>query len=446
MTQNTKPPTRGGRFFKLAGMTASVAGDYTRGRIKRLFMSDERAAEEHQANMTRVGLRIAETLGELKGAAMKMGQMASMAKDLLPAELAAALQALQSGAPPVEFSVIEGQILSEFGQPVERLFESFERTPFAAASIGQVHRARVDGRDVICKVQYPGVDDAVDSDMRHLKLALLASGILQVDRRALDASFAEISARMNEELDYCNESDNVRRFRAFHRRHPFVVVPEVVGHRSAKRVLTLSYEPGDHVRDFDALGYSAAERARCGLHLWTAMDSQIFELGVLHADPNPANFAFRKDGSVVMYDFGCVKTLHDGVADGCKQLLVDGLREDYAALDRTLIRLGVRRSSGPAVSPEFYKFWRDWLALPVLANRVLDFGVAHFERDVTTKLLPLAVKHMTSFQPSRELVFLNRALLGHYATLRAMRAQLPVGALVRARIPETAPWFPDAQR
>jgi predicted unusual protein kinase regulating ubiquinone biosynthesis (AarF/ABC1/UbiB family) len=444
MTQNTKPPTRGGRFFKLAGMTASVAGDYTRGRIKRLFMSDDRAAEEQQANMARVGARIAGTLGELKGAAMKMGQMASMAKDLLPAEFAAALQTLQSGAPPVDFSVIEAQILEEFGQPVERLFEGFERTPFAAASIGQVHRARVDGRDVICKVQYPGVDDAVDSDMRHLKLALLASGILQVDRRALDASFAEISARMNEELDYCNESDNVRRFRAFHRRHPFVVVPEVIGHRSAKRVLTLSYEPGDHVRDFDVLGYSAAERARCGLHLWTAMESQIFELGALHADPNPANFAFRKDGSVVMYDFGCVKTLQPGVADNCKQLLLDGLREDYPALERTLLKLGVRRSAGPAVSPEFYKFWRDWLATPVLANQVLDFGVAHFERDVTTKLLPLAVKHMASFQPSRELVFLNRALLGHYATLRAMRAQLPVGALVRARIPEMAPWFPEA--
>jgi predicted unusual protein kinase regulating ubiquinone biosynthesis (AarF/ABC1/UbiB family) len=443
MTQNTKPPTRGGRFLKLAGMTASVAGDYTRGRIKRLFLSDDRAAEEHQANMVRAGTRIAETLGELKGAAMKIGQMASMAKDLLPAELAAALQTLQAGAPPVEFSVIEAQILEEFGQPVERLFEEFERTPFAAASIGQVHRARVDGRDVICKVQYPGVDEAVDSDMRHLKLALLASGILQVDRRALDASFAEISARMNEELDYCNESDNVRRFRAFHRRHPFVIVPEVIGHRSAKRVLTLSYEPGDHVRDFDALGYSAAERDRCGLRLWTAMESQIFDLGVLHADPNPANFAFRKDGGVVMYDFGCVKTLQAGVADGCKQLLVDGLREDYANMDRTLLALGVRRTGGPKVSPDFYKFWRDWLALPFLAAPLFDFGRANFERDVTTKLLPLALKHIASFRPSRELVFLNRTLLGHYATLRAMRAHIPVGALVGARIPETAPWFAE---
>jgi predicted unusual protein kinase regulating ubiquinone biosynthesis (AarF/ABC1/UbiB family) len=442
MAQNQKPPTRGVRFLKLAGMTASVAGDYTRGRIKRIFLSEDRAAEQAQADMTRVGTRIAETLGELKGAAMKIGQMASMAKDLLPAELSAALQSLQSAAPPVDYAVIEAQILAEFDQPIERLFERFDREPFAAASIGQVHRARVDGREVIVKVQYPGVDGAVDSDMRHLKLALLASGILRVDRRALDASFDEISARMKEELDYCNESDNVRRFRAFHRRHPFVLVPEVIGHRSAKRVLTLSYEAGDAIKDFDARGYSASERDRCGLYLWRAMESQIFDLGALHADPNPANFAFRKDGRVIMYDFGCVKTLEPGVADGCKRLLLAGLREDYAEVDRALRQLDVRRETGPAVAPDFYKIWRDWLALPILAKEVFDFGASNFEREAISKLLPLAMKHMASFHPSRELVFLNRAVLGHYATLRAMRARLPVTSLFCERVPEAAQWLP----
>jgi predicted unusual protein kinase regulating ubiquinone biosynthesis (AarF/ABC1/UbiB family) len=365
-----------------------------------------------------------------------------MAKGFLPAELASALQTLQSKAPPVDFSLIEAQIEAEFDQPIDRLFDSFEREPFAAASIGQVHRARLDGRELVCKVQYPGVDAAVDSDLRHLKLALLASGVLQVDKRALDASFAEISARMNEELDYCNESDNVRLFRSFHKRHPFVVIPEVIGHRSSKRVLTLSYEPGDHIRDFDALGYSAAERDRCGQQLWIAMDSQIFDLGSVHADPNSANFAFRKDGTVVMYDFGCVKRLADGVADGYKALLLDGLREDYARVERDLVALGIRRNGGPNVSPEFYKMWRDWLALPILASPRFDFGTAKLEQDVMTKLLPSAFKHMASFQPARELVFLNRALVGHYATLRSMRAQIAIGPLLRVRIPESVRWFP----
>lgn len=441
MANNEKPPAGSGRFFKLAGLTASVAGGYARDRLKRLFLSEERAAEVEHESLLRIGARLADTLGELKGAAMKMGQMASMAADLLPKEIAEALQTLQKEAPPVDFSVIEAQIEAEFDQPVERLFEHFEREPFAAASIGQVHRARVDGREVICKVQYPGVDAAVDSDMRHLKLALLASGVLRMDKRSLDRSFSEISARMHEELDYCNEADNVRLFREYHARHPFVVVPEVIGHRCSKRVLTLAYEPGDSIRELDALGYTAEQRDLCGRHLWLAMESQIFDLGVIHADPNPANFAFRRDGSVVMYDFGCVKRLEPKVAEGYKQLIVAGLGEDYQSVEKVLVELGIRRPGGPDVSPDFYKLWRDWLALPVLASHPFDFGTARFEQEMITKLVPATLKRLESFQPSHELVFFNRALVGHYATLRKLRARVPVRACLHARIPETAPWF-----
>jgi hypothetical protein len=175
--------------------------------------------------------------------------------------------------------------------------------------------------------------------------------------------------------------------------------------------------------------------------LWTAMESEIFDLGAIHADPNPANFAFRKDGSVIMYDFGCVKTLEPGVADGCASLVVAGLGEDYATLEQTLIGLGVRRSSGPSVPAEFYKLWRDWLALPILAADSFDFGTAKLEQDVFTKLLPPSLKYVTSFQPSRELVFLNRTLVGHYQTLRGIRARVPLGPLLAARIPELATWF-----
>jgi hypothetical protein len=301
-----------------------------------------------------------------------------------------------------------------------------------------VHRARVDGQDVICKVQYPGVDAAVDSDMRYLKLALKASGMLPVDRKVLDAIFAEINLRMHEELDYCNESDNVRAFRAFHRRHPFVQVPEVIGHRSSKRVLTLAYLQGDNIRDFDKLGYTAEDRDRCGLSLWLALESQIYDFGTLHADPNPANFAFKRDGTVILYDFGCVKQLVPGVADGYRQLVVKGFAEDYPAVEDTLRRLHVRRDSGGAVQHAFYKRVRDWLALPFLAAESFDFGSSRLAEEAWAKFGSESLKHVTAFQPSPEVVFLNRTLGGHYATLRAMRARLPVMSLLRARFPELA--------
>jgi predicted unusual protein kinase regulating ubiquinone biosynthesis (AarF/ABC1/UbiB family) len=439
MSESGKPPARTARLFKLAGLTAGIAGSYAKDRVKRAFMSDEAAEADRSQSLERVGQRIASTLGELKGAAMKMGQMASMVADLLPKELSDALQVLHKDAPPVDFSVIERMIESEFDQPLAVLFDEFDPVPFASASIGQVHRARVDGRDVVVKVQYPDVDIAVDSDMRHLKLALLASGLLRVDKKLLDASFSEISARMHEELDYCNEGTNVLRFREFHRAHPYVVIPEVVGHRSSKRVLTLAFEPGDNIHDLDALGYTAEQRDRCGRNLWAAMEAQIFEFGCIHADPNPANFAFRKDGSVIMYDFGCVKQLVPSVTEGYRALIVDGLGENYTRIDEALHGLGLRKPGSPAVSHEFYKLWRDAIAMPVLSSDPLDFGAQQFERDLVKNLAPVTMKNMASFQPDKELVFFNRALIGHYATLKKLRARVPVRAFISARFPETAP-------
>jgi predicted unusual protein kinase regulating ubiquinone biosynthesis (AarF/ABC1/UbiB family) len=422
-------------MLKLAGMTASLAGRYAADRIARTFLSEDSAREAAKVSAAAAGARIVQTLGELKGAAMKVGQMASMASDLLPKELAGALQSLQKEAPPMAYSVIAAQVEQEFGQPVEALFAHFERVPFAAASIGQVHRARTDdGREVVVKVQYPGVDAAVDSDMAHLKLALRASGLVRLDKAALDATFEEIQRRMHEELDYCNEADNVRAFHAFHHgRHPFVVVPRVVGERSAKRVLTLTYEPGDPLEALDALGYTQAERDLCGTHLWTAADSQSFDFGRIHADPNPANFAFRRDGTVVMYDFGCVKTLAPGMLDNYADLVRTGLHRDWAGLEVVLQRMGLRQ---PGTEPPFdlYRAVRDWLVAPFIGREDFDFGGAQLERDALRDVLPVAIRHVGALRPVGELVFFNRAIAGHYATLRKMRARVPVQPMLAARI------------
>lgn len=437
-----KPPTKGARLRKLAAMTASVAGGYATGRVKRLFLSEEAAERDRRLGLQAAGARIVETLGELKGAAMKVGQMASMAADLLPEELKAPLQALQRHAPPMPYEVIAETIESEFDQPVEALFDSFVRTPFAAASIGQVHRAVVDGCHVIVKVQYPGVDQAVDSDLRHLRLALSASGLVPIERRALAASFQAVRERLHEELDYCNESDNVRRFHAFHAGHPFVVVPQVVGHRSSKRVLTLTYEAGDALSDLDALGYTQEERNRCGAHLWRTLQSQIFELHCIHADPNPANFAFRKDGTVVLYDFGCVQALPERLTDALKTTALAGLREDYDGVEAGLVALGVRNLAGARPADDFYKLWRDWLARPLLSQAMFDFGGASFERAVFPELLPASLRYVSSFQPSGDMVFLNRMFVGLYAILRKMRARIVIGDELERHAPEVAAWFP----
>lgn len=417
-----RPVTRTRRLLRLAGMTAQVAGGYAKTRIKSVFQSKDAADRDRHETHQRSGEVIARTLGELKGAVMKVGQMASVARDVLPRELAEALGSLQREAPPMSFEVISGQIEREFGTPPERLFRRFDRNPFAAASIGQVHRATTDdGREVVVKVQYPGVDDAVDSDLAHLKFAFLASGIVRIKRKALNELMAEIRARLHEELDYCNEADNVRLFRDYYGDRESVIVPDVVGERSSQRVLTLTYEPGDHVSELGS--YPQEVRDGIGAGLFDLLADQLFSFKVLHADPNPANFAFRRDGTIVIYDFGCIKHLDPQIIEAYVDTIRCTLAEDYDGVEAGLIRLGARNLDGPPVTPEYYKMWRDIFVRPFVGDEVFDYGTATLHREALRHIPRFLARHAASFQPPAELVYVDRVVVGHYGTLRRLGAR-----------------------
>jgi predicted unusual protein kinase regulating ubiquinone biosynthesis (AarF/ABC1/UbiB family) len=295
-----------------------------------------------------------------------------------------------------------------------------------------VHRATTDdGREVVVKVQYPGVEDAVDSDLAQLKIALRASGIVNIGREALNASFKEVRARLHEELDYTNEAANVRLFRRFHLgsegrpgRHAFMVLPEVVGERSSQRVLTLTYEPGDQLGELESNHYTQAERDALGRNLFQMLCSQVFELGIIHADPNPGNFAFRRDGTIVLYDFGCAKRLDLDIIIAYKDLIEQGIAENWDAVDDALLRLGVRRPDGPRPDNEFYKRWRDTFADPFLDVAIFDYGRSTLHDEVV-KLIPASLKRMASFQPATELIFLDRTVVGHYGNMRILESRVP---------------------
>ncbi|MCH9687980.1 MAG: AarF/ABC1/UbiB kinase family protein [Deltaproteobacteria bacterium] len=416
-----RPATKGRRLFRLAGMTARVATRYTTSRVKSVFQNEEDAQRDRAKAHAEAGQLIAQTLGELKGAVMKVGQMASIAGDLLPKELSSALGALQREAPPMDFEVIAEQIERELGAPPPMLFDHFEQEPFASASIGQVHRARTDdGREVVVKVQYPGVDDAVDSDLAHLKIALRASGLVKIKRKALDAVFGELRARLHEELDYCNEADNVRLFGEMYDDDDAVVVPQVVGERSSQRVLTLTYEPGHHISELEDFGQPVLDEI--GASLFRVIADQIFKHQVLHADPNPGNFAFRPDGTVVLYDFGCVKRLDPEIIQAYRDTIRAGFDEDYEGIEQGLVRLGARNTDGPSVPLSYYKPWRDIFMRPLLSDGPYDFGASQLQNEAI-KLVPGSLKYLSSFQPPAELVFLDRVVVGHYGNLRTLGAR-----------------------
>src|SRR5690606_17323651 len=179
---------------------------------------------------------------------MKVGQIASQSHDFLPAEFSRALQKLQKEAPPMPFQVIRERIGRELGGEPQQVFQWCDETPYAAASIGQVHRARLhSGREVIVKVQYPGVDKSCDSDLKQLRLALKMGGLLKIPKEVVDQLFEEIRLRLHEELDYENEARNIARFREFHRHDEGVLIPAVIKQFSSRRILTLELVEGDHI-------------------------------------------------------------------------------------------------------------------------------------------------------------------------------------------------------
>lgn len=420
----TKKPvtSRSGRFLKLAGMTASVAGQYAGQRARRLFRSENEEGAQSES-YTRMAGQIAGTLGELKGAVMKVGQIASQTQDFLPKEFSEALQTLQKEAPPMPFEVIVGQIEAELGKPVAELFEYLQETPYAAASIGQVHRARLrDGSDVIVKVQYPGVDESCDSDLKQLRLALKLGGLLKMPKEHVDQLFGEIRVRLKEELDYENEARNLEAFRQFHCNDNWIVIPRVFGSHSSRRVLTMERVEGDHIRAITPVKYSQDTINLIGHRIFTMMADQLFRFQCIHGDPHAGNFAYRPDGTIILYDFGCVKKLKPEIVEAYRKALISALEEDYAALDRHLIDLGARVESQPAVDEAYYAMWRDILIVPFSRDEPYDFAESDIHRQVAAKTTTV-FRYLDYFRPPVESIFIDRMIAGHYWMLKRLGVQ-----------------------
>ena len=422
--------TPGKRFMKLAGMSASIAGNLAKNRMKSMFgaVSEEDSAREREQLYMKVGEQIATTLGEMKGAVMKVGQIASQFKDVFPKEIADALTRLQKESPPMPFVVIERQFRSELGKEPGELFAFIDSKPFAAASIGQVHRARThEGDEVVVKVQYPGVDECVESDLKHLRMALKLAGVLRVDKSTLDAIFAEIRRSLYEELDYVKEAENARLFAQFHASDPKIIVPRVYEQFTSRRVLTLAFEPGDDIRHVQNLAYPQDTINEIGHRLVNAIGAQIYSLHAVHCDPHPGNFAFRPDGSLVIYDYGCVKYIKPEIVDAFRKITRADFCRDYPALDRGLIELGVRNPE-KNLPPDFYAPWTN-IATRAFSETPFDFGHATLHEDVI-KLTRQSLKYWDAFRPSPDSMMVERAITGHYWTLK----QLGVNAAFRSDV------------
>ena len=304
----------------------------------RLAGDEERAREIRQEAVVRTAKDAIEVVGNMKGVMMKFAQFASF-QPQVPEGAREHLKQLQAAAPPMTSELAAECVERELGGAPSEVFARWVTDPIASASIGQVHEATTkDGRHVAVKVQYPGVDEAIRSDLSNAEGFIKTFGTALGEDGDLTPHLREVAARVGEELDYITEAENQRFFAERYRGHPYVLVPDVIGEHTTPRVLTSEFVRGRGF--YEILDEPQELRDRYGEIMFRFAFTSVFTDGVFSGDPHPGNYLFLDDGRVCFLDFGLVKRTTPEEFEllrGPMAALVSG---DRAALRASLTRLG----------------------------------------------------------------------------------------------------------
>ena len=345
---------RQARIWRLSARRAAQWGVV---KVRGSHATEERRARLEEQFAIRTAQDVAEVLGGMKGAIMKAGQMLSFIAEGLPPEAQAALATLQADVPPMAPSLAEGVILEELGDHPNRLFLDWNPIPVAAASIGQVHRAVMpDGREVAVKVQYPGVDQAISSDLDNAELLYGMFAAFALKNMEIKPLVDELRARMGDELDYRLEARCQTEFADRYRGHPFIHVPDVIPERSSRRVLTSDWVDGLSWSEF--LGVATpAQKAEAAEILFRFAEGSIWHHRVFNGDPHPGNYRFHPDkGKVTFLDFGLVKRWAPGELETLTPILDTVLAKNPQATVRALVRAGFLPSDHGLPAARVYEF------------------------------------------------------------------------------------------
>ena len=422
------PSGRLRRLSRLAYLTARTTGDLLAAQARRKLSG----ADLPHDDFRKAGERILATLGELKGAALKLGQALAMDPDALPEEARKVVAKLLTQAPQrMEFAQVREVIRSELGAPPEELFAELDQKPMAAASLGQVHAARLhDGREVVVKVQYPGVDKALESDLRNA--AVLVRGFA-LTGEALDGRpyYDEMRRSLMRELDYVEEAAQAEAYRKAAAHYPELVVPEVVRERSSKRVLCLTRLRGQLLIDFIESHASDGERFRVARLMVLAIWGPFYAAGLVHADPHPGNFLVMPDGRLGVLDFGATKLLSERFASVYRHFLDENAAgRAHPDVGPMLKKAGFRFLGDD--EEEAFGFCQkvaDIVQRPILSEE-FDFGSDGLVADIR-RVFAGEPKLALSIKPPPEALLFYRSAAGLAQDLRLLKARGPFRAVLK---------------
>ena len=348
-------------------------------------------------------------LGNLKGPIMKIAQLLSTVPDLLPEEYVNELTKLQSNAPPMGWNFVKRRMKNELGFNWLDFFDSFEKEPFAAASLGQVHRAIYKEENVVCKLQYPDMSSIVEADVNQLKL--IFSIYKKIDK-SIDTSEIqkEISVRIKEELDYNQEQKHIKLFNLIFKKFKEVRIPKVYKEISTNRLISMKFLPGNKLLHFKK--YPHLVRQKIAKNMFKAWYYPFYKYGVIHGDPHLGNYSSDNNANINLLDFGCIRVFKPSFVKGVIDLYyaIKGNNTDLAV--HAYRSWGFENISNNLI--DVLNIWAKFLYSPLMENKLRkmqDTNSSTYGAEAASKV-HRELKKIGGVKPPREFVFMDRAAIG----------------------------------
>ena len=367
--------------------------------------------------------QLVQALGNLKGPLMKVGQILSTIPEALPKEYAAEFQKLQSSAPPMGWSFVRRRIKTELGADWESKFSSFNREASAAASLGQVHKAtNHDGQALACKLQYPDMMSAINTDLKQLRLIF---SLYEKYDKAIKTEqiYHELDERLREELDYTLEAKYTKMYAYMLRDEKHVHVPKVIDNLSTNRLMTATWVEGTRIMNY--VDKDLETRNTIAMNMFRAWYVPLYHYGVIHGDPHLGNYTVRDNLSINLLDFGCVRVFPVEFIGGVIDLYHALQNDDFDLSAHAYETWGFKNLNKEQV--ETLNIWAKFLYGPILEDKIRPVGIVTngiYGRDTAEKVHKKLREIGGGIQIPREFVFMDRAALGLGSLFLHLKAEI----------------------
>jgi len=424
-TIDTIPTTKIQRASKLLYTGAQVGVNYLKYYGNKISKTESEARESLNKSNAE---DIYDGLQNLKGSALKVAQMLSMEKNILPRAYVEKFSLSQFSVPPLSAPLVSKTFKQYFGKLPQQLYDSFDSISVNAASIGQVHKAEIKGKKLAVKIQYPGVAESIASDLSMVKP--IAIKMFNIKGKDSDKYFKEVENKLVEETNYILEVEQSQEVANACRHIPNLLFPEYYNHLSSDRIITMDWMDGEHISEFIAHNSDQKKSNQLGQALWDFYMYQIHVLKKVHADPHPGNFLVSKKGQLIALDFGCMKVLPQEFYNPYFDLVIPKNLNNDKLFEKKLFELEIiRDDDSPKEIAFFSDLFREMLTLftQPFQKETFDFSDGDFFGRIAQlgeKYSKSAeIKKMNANRGSKHFIYVNRTFFGLYNLMFDLKAK-----------------------